>query len=143
MRNNAQPLRAQAVPQAVWHYYRDAQTGTEIPAIGSLRHYRFYRRVRLEQLVIHPVDVRWNGDDNRSLPAELELHSWDNARRSWQLILKNKLPRLPKGRSHRIKLGGIETQFIKALCLRQHTVPPNAGEQWANPHNVPYSMLAN
>src|SRR5262245_42881532 len=102
-------LRAQPVSQAVWHWYQDTQTRTYVPAIGSLRYYRFHRRVRLDEFLIHPVNVRHLASDGRALPAELELHAWDDRRRGWHVVLKKDLPWLPKGKSHRIKLGGVTT----------------------------------
>jgi len=67
----------------------------------------------------------------------------DDSAAVWQMSLKKNLPRLPQGKSHRIKLGGVQTRFIKAVCLRHHTASPNAGEQWPTLTMFPTTTLAN
>jgi hypothetical protein len=135
-------LTPQPVTQAVWHYYLDEQTGQMVPAIGTLGYYRFYQPVRLDALVINLIKVRFHGEDNRALPAEITIHAWDDEAGKWQHVLHRNLPVPPLGKSHRIKLGGIVTRLVKVECLRQHHVEPNPDDQWNNPYNVPYSTLS-
>ncbi len=153
MKTHKKITRIQTVPQAVWHWYEDSETKTKVPAIGSLRYYRFYRRVRLSSLIIHPVVARpgfpsndeqvLKDRDERALPAMLQLDAWDDKSHSWKLVFRKDLPRLPKGKSHHFKLDGLEARILKLTCLRQYTMPPSFSDQWINPENVPYTMLAN
>lgn len=134
-------IRYEQVNHAVWQEYTDSRTGQYVPAIGLRQFYRFYGRARLDAMTITPTLVRWGSTDNRALPAELILHIWDDATGSWKLLFEKTLPRPPKGKDHRINLGGIRTRFLRVECLKQHPVGPSGGEQWANPHYVPFDTL--
>ncbi len=138
--------RVQTIPQAVWHWHEDAETKTRVPAIGSLRYYRFYRRVKLDTLVIHPFNVRPGvpGTDGRGLPSMLQLDAWDDKSRSWRQVFRKEMPKIPIGKSYRIKLDGVEARVLKLECVRQHPGLPTFSDQWGNnPYNVPYNILTN
>lgn len=134
-------MRFECINQAVWHHYKDAQTKGSVPAIGLRQFYRFYGEARLDAMTITPPLVRWGSTDNRALPAQLDVYAWDEAAGEWGLARKLKLPRPPQGASHHIDLGGLRTRFLRLDCLKQHAVPPNGGEQWANPQYVPFDTL--
>jgi len=137
---NAQ-IRYEQINHAIWHRYTDAATQQQVPAIGLRQYYRFYGAPRLDEMTITPTLVRWGSDDNRALPAALIVHAWSDTARSWEHLLTKELPRPAPGKDLRIKLGGVRTRFLRVDCIKQHTVGPCGGEQWANPHYVPFDTL--
>jgi hypothetical protein len=136
-------LRYEQITQALWHRYTDAATRKQIPAIGVMQFYRFYRRVRLDRMTIVPQVVRWASTptETRALPAEITIHAWDAKRSVWERVVHKELSPPPPGKAYEIDLGGIETTHLKIECTRQHKVPPNGGEMWANEHYVPFVAL--
>jgi len=134
-------IRYEQINHAIWHRYTDAQTQQQVPAIGLRQYYRFYGTPWLGEMTITPTLVRWGSDDNRALPAELIVHAWNDATKSWELLLKKELPRPALGKDHRLQLGAVRTRFLRVDCLKQHTVGACGGEQWANPHYVPFDTL--
>jgi len=92
-------------------------------------------------MMIHPVVVRWNAEGQCACHAELELHAWDDSRRSWQLSLKKNLPRLPQGKSASDQARRRPDAVHQGVCLRHHTSITQCRGAWANPHNVPYATL--
>src|ERR1051326_4056469 len=134
-------IRYEQINHAIWHRYTDAQTKQQVPAIGLRQYYRFYGSPHLDEMTITPTLVRWGSDDNRALPAELIVHAWNDTTRSWELVWNKELPRPALGKDLRIKLGGVRTRFLRLDCLKQHTVGPSGGAQWANPHYVPFDTL--
>jgi hypothetical protein len=129
---------------ALWTRYQDEGTGEDVPGLASARVLRFRRHVRLDRLLIHPVQTRW-APVLPSSPAHVTLGVWDAVARVWQQVGEHDLPPMESmdAPAHSIDLGGLQSDHLRVVCDLEHPVPPTHGELCANPRIVPFKALRN
>ncbi len=135
-------LEFHPIGMALWTEHRDAETDDLLPGLATARVLRFRRPVRLDLLRVQPGAVRWAPDYSAAI-AHVVVRVFDRDAGEWREVRDFGLP--PRtdvaGPPHELPLEGLETDHLHVACDLEHPVPPSHGEQWANPHNVPYSAL--
>ncbi len=137
----AEALAFHPIGMGLWTEYTD-EFGQIVPGLATARLLRFRRPVQLDRLLIHPLPIRWAPELGASL-AHAVLDVFDRETRTWQRVAETELPpqHAVDGPPHVIELHGLQTDHLRVCADLEHPVPSSHGEQWANPHNVPYRAL--
>ncbi|MHB1483504.1 MAG: glucosidase family protein [Saccharofermentanales bacterium] len=108
--------------------------------LESVRNFAFRRKVKLEEVYIYPIQIRWI-PTLTGQPKHLIFESFDSISGEFIRIKEVILDEFKNADPHKIALDGIETDNIRIICDLEYPVAPSHSEQWSREEVVPFAIL--
>lgn len=111
-------------------------------SMKSIKYFRFEKKVRVSEIVIHPVNIR-HVPVVTGQPEHVIAETFDERSGEWRELFSLHLPKFDEEHPHRLKTDSGETGLIRLICDKEHRVAPSRGEWYASPDVVPIRIFEN
>lgn len=109
-------------------------------SLKCIRYCKFKRKIKLSQIKIFPVQIRYT-PIVVGQPEHILIQTYQPATGDWETVRDVHLPEYVNPEPHEIMMSDIETDFIRIICDSEHRVEMSHGEWWAYPTVIPFKIL--